>query len=51
MKKLLLLLVAFALPALAQHQMPQGADPSAFKPLPERKDVRVLEAARRRSSW
>jgi uncharacterized protein len=39
MKKLLLLLVTFALPALAQHQMPQGADPSAFKPLPERKDV------------
>jgi hypothetical protein len=38
-KKLLLLLVTFALPALAQHQMPQGADPSAFKPLPERKDV------------
>jgi uncharacterized protein len=39
MKKLLLLLSTLAFPALAQHQMPQGADPSAFKPLPDRKDV------------
>ena len=39
MKRLLLLLATFAFPALAQHQMPQGADPNAFKPLPERKDV------------
>jgi hypothetical protein len=39
MKKLLLLLSTIALPALAQHQMPQGADPNAFKPLPDRKDV------------
>jgi hypothetical protein len=39
MRKLLLLLSTLAFPAIAQHQMPQGADPSAFKPLPERKDV------------
>jgi uncharacterized protein len=39
MRKLLILLSFLAFPALAQHQMPQGADPSAFKPLPERKDV------------
>jgi uncharacterized protein len=39
MRKLLILLSTLAFPALAQHQMPQGADPSAFKPLPERKDV------------
>jgi hypothetical protein len=28
-----------AVPAAAQHQMPQGADPNQFKPLPERNDV------------
>ena len=28
-----------ALPGLAQHQPPPGADPSLFKPLPERNDV------------
>jgi hypothetical protein len=39
MRKLLVLLSTLAFPAIAQHQMPQGADPSAFKPLPERKDV------------
>jgi hypothetical protein len=39
MKQLLLVLATLAVPALAQHQMPQGADPNAFKPLPERKDV------------
>jgi hypothetical protein len=39
MKRLVLLLATLAFPALAQHQMPQGADPSSFKPLPERKDV------------
>jgi hypothetical protein len=40
MKTLLLVLATLAFPALAQHQMPpQGADPSGFKPLPERKDV------------
>jgi len=39
MKSALLLLVTLAFPALAQHQMPQGADPNAFKPLAERKDV------------
>jgi hypothetical protein len=39
MKRLVLLLATLAFPALAQHQMPQGADPSTFKPLPERKDV------------
>ena len=38
MKRLLLLLVALALPAVAQQQQPPGADPN-FKPLPERKDV------------
>ena len=32
-------LLAFALPALAQHQAPPGVDPNQFKPLPERKDV------------
>jgi len=32
-------LLAFALPALAQHQAPPGVDPNAFKPLPDRKDV------------
>lgn len=40
MKRLLLvLLAAFAFPAAAQNQQPPGADPSVFKPLPERKDV------------
>ena len=38
-KILLAVLLAFALPALAQHQAPPGVDPSQFKPLPERKDV------------
>jgi hypothetical protein len=28
-----------ALPALAQHQVPPGMDPSQFKPLPDRGDV------------
>src|SRR5687767_6053035 len=31
------LLIAF--PVLAQHQMPQGADPSQLKPPPDRNDV------------
>ena len=35
----LLLLLALSLPAAAQHQPPPGADPSQFKPLPERKDI------------
>jgi hypothetical protein len=39
MKRLVLLLATLAFPALAQHQMPQGADPNTFKPLAERKDV------------
>ena len=39
MRKLLALLSILAFPAIAQHQVPQGADPSAFQPLPERKDV------------
>jgi len=40
MNKILLpVLLAFAVPALAQHQVPPGADPIQFKPLPERKDV------------
>jgi uncharacterized protein len=37
--KALLILLAFAFPAAAQHQPPPGADPSQFKPLAERKDV------------
>jgi hypothetical protein len=36
---LISLLIAFAAPALAQHQLPPGADPSQFKPLPDRNDV------------
>lgn len=38
---LLLLGIAFAFAAQAQapHEMPPGADPSQFKPLPERSDV------------
>ena len=35
----LVCLIAVAGPALAQHQMPQGADPNQVRPLPERKDV------------
>jgi hypothetical protein len=35
----LLFLTVFAAPAFAQHQPPQGVDPSQFKPLAERKDV------------
>jgi len=38
-KRVLLLLAAVAVPALAQHQVPPGTDPNAFTPLPERKDV------------
>jgi hypothetical protein len=38
-KRLLVLLAAFAFPAAAQHQQPPAADPGVFKPLPERKDV------------
>jgi hypothetical protein len=37
--KAFLLVLALAFPALAQHQVPQGMDPSQFKPLTERKDV------------
>ena len=37
--KAFLLVLALALPAFAQHQLPQGVDPSQFKPLVERKDV------------
>ena len=40
MKTLILITgLLLALPAAAQHQMPQGADPNQFKPLPERNDV------------
>jgi hypothetical protein len=40
MKTLILITgLLLALPAAAQHQMPQGADPGQFKPLPERNDV------------
>jgi uncharacterized protein len=35
----LAVLLAFALPAIAQHQVPPGVDPNQFQPLPERKDV------------
>lgn len=38
-KLLLAVLLAFAVPSLAQHQVPPGVDPNQFKPLPERKDV------------
>jgi hypothetical protein len=38
-KILLAVLLAFAVPAIAQHQVPPGVDPNPFKPLPERKDV------------
>lgn len=35
----LALLIAIAVPALAQHQVPPGVDPNQFKPPPDRKDV------------
>ena len=35
----LLAAILIALPAWAKHQMPQGADPSQFRPLPDRNDV------------
>ena len=38
-KILLAILLASAVPAIAQHQVPPGADPNQFQPLPERKDV------------
>ena len=38
-KILLAVLLAVAVPAIAQHQAPPGVDPNQFKPLPERKDV------------
>ena len=38
-KILLAVLLASAVPAIAQHQVPPGVDPNQFKPLPERKDV------------
>jgi uncharacterized protein len=38
-KILLAVLLAFAVPAIAQHQVPPGVDPNQVKPLPERKDV------------
>lgn len=37
--KAFLLFLALAFPAAAQHQPTPGADPSPFKPLPERKDL------------
>jgi hypothetical protein len=36
---LLSLFAALAMPVLAQHQLPPGAEPGQFKPLPERNDV------------
>ena len=38
-KLLFAVLLAFAVPVLAQHPAPPGVDPNQFKPLPERKDV------------
>jgi len=35
----LVIALGLAVPAFAQHQLPPGADPSQFKPLPERNDV------------
>jgi hypothetical protein len=37
--KVFLLFLALAFPAVAQHQLPPGADPGQIKPLVERKDV------------
>ena len=37
--KAFLIALALAFPAVAQHQLPPGADPNQFKPLAERKDV------------
>jgi hypothetical protein len=37
--RILLAGLLIAAPAWAQHPMPQGADPSQFKPLPDRNDV------------
>lgn len=39
MRVLFGILLAFAAPVWAQHQVPPGADPNQFKPLPERSDV------------
>jgi hypothetical protein len=39
MRILACILMALAAPAWAQHQLPPGADPNQFKPLPERSDV------------
>jgi hypothetical protein len=36
---LLIALALAACPVFAQHQVPPGADPNQFKPLPERSDV------------
>ena len=36
---LLSFFLALAMPAMAQHQAPQGMDPNLVKPLPERSDV------------
>ena len=38
-KLALVFFAAMATPVLAQHQTPPGADPSQFKPLPDRNDV------------
>lgn len=38
-KPLLLAGLLIALPVYGQHQLPPGADPSQFKPLPDRNDV------------
>jgi hypothetical protein len=35
----LVISLGLASPAFAQHQLPPGADPSQFKPLPDRNDV------------
>jgi hypothetical protein len=36
---LLTFLIALAMPAMAQHQLPPGVDPSQVKPPPDRNDV------------
>jgi hypothetical protein len=38
-RALIAALALAAFPVLAQHQVPPGADPGQFKPLPERNDV------------
>jgi hypothetical protein len=50
-KILLAVLLAFAVPAIAQHQVPPGADPNQFQPLPGAQGRGVLEDPCRKWSW